>query len=61
MPAPLHIVLHQPEIPSNTGNIARTWTPPNAEAAYNPTYTPVGLLVERVSWQGNIWVADAEW
>jgi len=49
------------EIDPATGNIARTWTPPNAEAAYNPTYTPVGLLVERVSWQGNIWVADAEW
>ena len=49
------------EIDAATGNIARTWTPPNAEAAYNPTYTPVGLLVERVSWQGNIWVADAEW
>jgi hypothetical protein len=49
------------EIDASTGAILRTWTAPNAEAAYNPTYTPAGLLVERVSWQGNIWVADAEW
>ena len=49
------------EVDSMTGSIVRTWTAPNAEAAYNPTYTPVGLLVERMSWQGNVWVADAEW
>jgi hypothetical protein len=49
------------EVDATTGNVVRTWTAPNAEAAYNPTYTPVGLVVERMAWQGNIWVADAEW
>ncbi len=49
------------EVDAATGSIVRTWTAPSAEAAYNPTYTPAGLLVQRESWQGNIWVADATW
>ncbi len=34
----LNIVLYQPEIPQNTGNIARTCVLTNSKASYNKTY-----------------------
>jgi Tol biopolymer transport system component len=47
------------EVDLATGEVLRTVSTPTADALYTPTYTSVGLLVVRVGWQGNLWVADA--
>ena len=39
----LHIVLVEPEIPSNTGNIARTCA---LTGTVLPSYTPLGFSVD---------------
>jgi hypothetical protein len=47
------------EIDVATGAILRTMATPGADALFSPTYTQLGLLVVRVRWEGNVWIADA--
>jgi hypothetical protein len=33
---------------------------PAGDQLSEPVYTAAGLLVQRVRWRGNIWIADAQ-
>jgi hypothetical protein len=48
------------EIDAATGAIVRQVKNPAGDQLSDPTYTAAGLLLERVRWRGNIWIADAQ-
>jgi Tol biopolymer transport system component len=46
------------EVDVATGIIVRRLTTPTGDQLAHPTYGPSGLVIVRVHWQGNIWLAD---
>jgi len=48
------------EIDVATGAIVRQVKNPAGDQISDPIYTSAGLLVQRVRWRGNIWIADAQ-
>ncbi|HEX8792579.1 MAG TPA: protein kinase [Polyangiaceae bacterium] len=48
------------EIDVASGAIIRQVKNPAGDQLSEPIYTSAGLLVERVRWRGNIWIADAQ-
>jgi tRNA A-37 threonylcarbamoyl transferase component Bud32/dipeptidyl aminopeptidase/acylaminoacyl peptidase len=46
------------EVDAASGAIVRTFATPNEDQLFQPTYTPSGLVVVRVRWQGNLWMGD---
>jgi hypothetical protein len=42
-----------------SGRVLRD-TKTGGDTVYSPVYTSAGIFVIRVSWAGNIWLADAE-
>ena len=46
------------EVDVASGAIVRTLSTPNADQLAQTTYTSKGLVVVRVRWQGNLWMAD---
>jgi dipeptidyl aminopeptidase/acylaminoacyl peptidase len=46
------------EVDAASGAMLRTFKTPNEDQLFQPTYTPSGLVVVRVRWQGNVWVGD---
>jgi Tol biopolymer transport system component len=47
------------ELDARTGTRLRTIQNPRGYQLSQPTYTAGGLVVTRIRWQGNIWIADA--
>ncbi|HTQ46281.1 MAG TPA: hypothetical protein VMI75_26175, partial [Polyangiaceae bacterium] len=47
------------EIDLATGAVVRQVKNPSGDQISDPIYTSAGLLVQRVRWRGNIWIADA--
>jgi hypothetical protein len=47
------------EIDVATGAVVRQVKNPAGDQISDPIYTSAGLLVQRVRWRGNIWIADA--
>lgn len=48
------------EVDVASGAIVREVKNPAGDQLSDPIYTPAGLMVERVRWRGNIWLADAQ-
>ena len=46
------------EVDVASGAIVRTLATPVEDQLAEPTYTPSGLVLIRIRWQGNVWMAD---
>jgi hypothetical protein len=46
------------EVDVASGTVVRTLSTPTEDQLAEPTYTPEGLVVVHVRWQGNLWMAD---
>jgi Tol biopolymer transport system component/tRNA A-37 threonylcarbamoyl transferase component Bud32 len=46
------------EVDVATGSVVRAIDASKAQELYDPTYSRAGLLILRLSWSGNLWMAD---